>query len=322
MKFWRPRTAAQDVSRAEVILVRKPTVRPADRGEGQAQPGLLQVVISRQQPRRTHERGEDRHLLNGVGAHLIRGRRRLAVTALNLSSGGMMIENTPPLAIGADVQIALDACDPVMMVVRWVRGGRVGLEFLDETGIVARAGMQSYIIDTIHAQAAAHSLRAEQVAGAEARVAGPRHTLMWLCALSGPGGTVAGRLRNVSRDGALISFDADAAAPAAAEAVILSMGEGIDFAAQVAWSSDGLAGLRFVAPFPIEDLIVRPCAEILPDPGPDPSRSAADYDSREKATRIEYTGLANPYEPPAMDYKPLTLRELYDTLYSETRPPR
>lgn len=256
MQFWRRKQEVTEVQRADVILARKPEREPDG---ARRTPGLLQVVIPRHETRRTHQRGEDRRVMSGVTAQLFDGGDGEEVAVANVSSNGVMIDTTRQFAIGNETLVAIDHCDPVPMIVRWVRGTRVGLEFLAETTIIAQAGLQDLIIDTIRREVGGNSLRTGgRVAGAEARDAGARHSLMWLCELAGPDGLVPMRLRNISRAGCMATFDRDSKVPAKGQVVELAMGEDACFAAQVAWVSEDLIELQFDEPFPLEELTERP----------------------------------------------------------------
>jgi hypothetical protein len=319
VQLWRQTEQEPETSRADIILASKPEPRP---GGAARRRGLLDVIVPRFEPRQNHERHEDRRVLTGVTARVMLGGGKPFETAIaNLSSNGMMIACERIAPIGAEVSAEIDGCGAVPMVVRWVRGGRIGLEFVAETTIVAEAGVQQYIIDTIRAEDAATRFAGEAVsAGPEKRDAEPRHALMWVCELATAtaGGAGAARLRNISRSGAMISFGPDLA-PAKGETVALMMGEESRLEAEVRWVAEGLAGLRFADRFPVETLIDQPCAHIV-EAGDDSAPGPRRYASREEAMRIEYTGMASPYEAPAMDYRPLTLRELYTTLYTPVDP--
>ncbi len=325
MQLWRHKDKTADTGaggqhaseRAEMILARKPP-RPA--GGRALHPGLLDVIVPRYQPRQNHERNEDRRVLSGVEARIAWDDAAFPAGIANLSSNGMMIASDRIIPIGSEVAAEIDGCAAIPMVVRWVGKGRIGLEFVAETTIIAQAGVQQYIIDTIRAESAASSFGAESGAeigaGPEKRYSGLRHSLMWLCGIAAGAQEGAARIRNLSRSGAMISFDGEVDL-APGQGVELVMGDASRFPAEVRWAVDGLAGLSFPEPFPVEMLIEQPCAHIVDD---DDAHSPRAYASREEAMRIEYTGMTRPYDAPDMDYQPLTLSELYATLYTPVNP--
>lgn len=307
MQALRRQSAAPEVTRADIILARKHAPRrPGARN-------LLEIAVPRREPRQTHERQEDRRVLTGAKAKLLLGKRAMTVPVANISSNGLMIDCNRMFAIGQQVSVAIDRCDAIPMIVRWVRDGRVGMEFIAETTIVAKSGVQDFIIETIQREVRTSSLRPPPKVGAERRKGSPRHALMWLCELTAGATTVAARIRNISAEGAMLSYD-EALAPIIGEPVTLAMGESRPVAGHIRWVADGFAGLSFFEPFPVEELIELPCARIVEEY--EEHSAKPPYASKEEAMRIEYTGMRRPYDAPDMDYKPLTIRELYETLYT------
>lgn len=307
MQALRRQSIVPEATRADIILARKHAPRrPGARN-------LLEIAVPRREPRQTHERHEDRRVLSGAKATLMLEKWSMSVPVANISSNGIMIDCQRMFDIGQVVSVALDRCAAIPMIVRWVRGGRVGLEFVAETTIVAQAGVQDFIIETIEREGEVSSRRDRPLVGAERRKGSPRHALMWLCELTAGATTVAARIRNISCEGAMLSYD-EALAPIIGEPVMLAMGEGRAVAGHIRWTADGFAGLQFFEPFPIEELIEFPCAQIVADY--EEPATPRTYAGKEAAMRIEYTGMTRPYDPPQMDYQPLTMRELYETLYS------
>ena len=89
----------------------------------------LHNLISRSQPRVIDQRGEHRH------SHIIdnatiafRGQEYL-VPVVNISSRGTMIESDIEPRIGETVIIQFENCARIHGFVRWVREGRLGLNF-------------------------------------------------------------------------------------------------------------------------------------------------------------------------------------------------
>lgn len=315
MRFWRSKETQPETNRGEMILARKPIRATTDATPRSGAPrGLLEVVIPRQEVRRTHQRGEERRVLRDADAVVTSGGRSFPAPVSNISSNGVMIDCRQPLTLGEDVSVAIGPCEAVPMTVRWIRAGRIGLEFPAETTILSEAGVRDFVIDVIRRENAAQGGYREAVqVGAENRVDGDRHQLMWLCELTLNSGSVAARIRNISARGAMVSFD-EPARPFNGERVHLAMGENVYLGAEIRWRADGMAGMVFDEPFPVEHLIEQPCARIVEPEAPTTAKRRT-YASKEEAMRIEYTGLARPYDAPDMDYQPLTLRELYTTLY-------
>ena len=95
--------------------------------------GLTKVAIKRQEARVTDQRLEDR--LRGIveSTTIIFRRRRQDVAVVNVSSRGAMIRGDVEPRIGEKIELLFDGKTRTKCIVRWVREGRIGLEFVDET---------------------------------------------------------------------------------------------------------------------------------------------------------------------------------------------
>lgn len=91
--------------------------------------GLAGTIIPRAQPRQVDQRSEERHegLVERAVIHF-RGQEYL-VPVLNISSRGTMIESDIMPRIGEAVIVQFENCARIHAFVRWVAGGRVGLNF-------------------------------------------------------------------------------------------------------------------------------------------------------------------------------------------------
>lgn len=315
MSFWhRPDpVSSPDVSRTEVILARKPVQT------GAGPKTLIQVKIPRHEARRVHQRNEDRCVYPGVPAQIEMPHGRVDFELLNLSSNGAMVALPPSdeFIIGEAVEVVIGGCDPVPMSVRWIRDNRMGLEFAAETAVIASCGLQDLIVDTIRREQQAGRYTGDVDVRPERRGPHQRRSLMWLCSLSTGAVDAVARIRNISSAGAMVSMGEQLPVQAGSE-MILAMGHAGEFRCRVRWCIDGEVGLEFVEPFPISLLETEPCVEAVDG---DTSYAAGSV-SREQALTIRYTGMRDPTRAPDMEYKPLTLRELYYTLYEGFNPSR
>ena len=91
--------------------------------------GLAGTIIPRTQPRLVEQRSEPRHE-DAVERAVIffRGQDYL-VPVLNISSRGTMIECDILPRIGEAVVVQFESCSKIHAFVRWVRDGRIGLNF-------------------------------------------------------------------------------------------------------------------------------------------------------------------------------------------------
>jgi hypothetical protein len=91
--------------------------------------GLVGKLIPRAQPRLADNRSEPRYAdLADRAVILFRGQDYL-VPVVNISSRGTMIESDILPRIGETVVIQFENCCRIHGFVRWVRDGRVGLNF-------------------------------------------------------------------------------------------------------------------------------------------------------------------------------------------------
>ena len=96
---------------------------------GLARSGLAGHLIPRAQPRVAEQRAEARHDDLAPRAILsFRGQEHL-VPVVNLSSRGTMLEAAILPRIGESVIVQFDGCTRIHAFVRWVRDGRIGLNF-------------------------------------------------------------------------------------------------------------------------------------------------------------------------------------------------
>lgn len=86
-------------------------------------------LIPRAEPRRVEQRSEPRHAdLIERAVVTFRGQEYL-VPVVNISSRGTMVESDIVPRIGESVSIQFEQCTRMQAFVRWVRDGRLGLNF-------------------------------------------------------------------------------------------------------------------------------------------------------------------------------------------------
>ena len=89
----------------------------------------LGALVTRTQPRVVDQRSEPRHEGVVENATLYFRGAEYPVAVVNLSSRGTMIESDIAPRLGESVVIRFEGCSPMHAFVRWVRDGRLGLNF-------------------------------------------------------------------------------------------------------------------------------------------------------------------------------------------------
>lgn len=220
--------------------------RAPKRRQQAEEPSLAGFAIPRQETRSTNQRREDRHL-NVVETAELRFRgRRLEVAVVNVSRHGAMIEGAIEPRIGERLQIAFEGLNRTDCTVRWLRNGRIGLEFSNETEVLASRTVKELIV----------SGRRAGETPPEAEEKGerpPRQRLLWKAVLHWDHGTIGVRIRNISAEGAMLEAREELAQ---GTGVVLDLGEGGIVCGTVRWARRGQAGLRFDSRFDMRRLVI------------------------------------------------------------------
>lgn len=279
------------------------------------------LTIPRDSVRQTHQRDEDRHRLPSEQVAITHDGEVRQVTLVNLSGGGAMIEGAAELKLWDRVELHLDDHDRLEAIVRWIKGGRIGLEFAHETRIDAepaviadmlRSTLERSFSDVAIAAASAPTAdeEADTVDAGEEQPAVPsdqpinrserRHSLIWTGEILYNHDSMPARLRNISSGGALV--ETPGTVPVGSE-LMLDLGEAGYVFATVTWARGDQLGLRFHTHFDVAALAkVRPeltgAQWVVPD-----------YLRLDK----------NTVSPWADRWERVDLRELHDTLHGYTR---
>jgi hypothetical protein len=157
-----------------------------------------------------------------------------------------MIEADIEARIGESLDILFSEENRTRCAVRWVRDGRIGLEFVNET-IFWETAPDGPVF---HSQPIANDDGSEEAEpGFVDRE--PRQRLLRSGLLYWSGITVPVRMRNISSGGARIEGEREICPGAEVE---LDLGDGGFHIAEVRWSKDGQIGLRFAADFDLDSL--------------------------------------------------------------------
>lgn len=233
--------------RSAILGDQKPTLVARKARKSEAPAGLSAIAIKRQEARVTDQRLEDRHRNVVADATIVFRRKKVTIGIINVSSRGAMLASDLEPRIGEKIDILFTPETKTRCAVRWVREGRIGIEFLNET-IFWETNGEAPVFR--YEPPAADEEASEQPADPFQDRA-PRQRLLRQGTLYWGGVSVPVRLRNISEGGARL--EADRLLEAGAE-VELDLGEAGYRAAQVRWAKDGQVGLRFLEDFDLDTL--------------------------------------------------------------------
>jgi hypothetical protein len=231
---------------------------------------LTGISIPRSESRTSNHRSEDRRPNLVDAATLTLRRRKLDVEVVNVSSKGAMIRSDEEAFIGEFVDIRFADCNRIQATVRWVKDGKIGLEFEERTEIIAGARIQEEIarphLSLVPAAAPSGDPRKDQALVMRAA----RQGLVWNGTLYWTFEALTVRVRNISPEGAMVDCERDL--PVGSE-VRLNLAEAGTIASVVRWSQSGQIGLSFDEKYDLTQLArARPAAFV----GAMPTLSAAE----------------------------------------------
>jgi hypothetical protein len=219
------------------------------RGKRAGDGSLAGISIRREETRRCDQRRETRQV-NVVDQATIRYRgRRYEVPVLNLSSRGAMIDCELRPRIGARVDIRFADCNDTACSVRWLRDGRIGLEFDKETLMIGANDVRRPIVSGRR--------DGEQPTIAVRPQRSPRQASLLRANLHWPGGSFPVRLRNISQDGAMLQAGQDLDENSE---IVLEIPHAAAIPGRVRWCRSKQIGVHFNDVFDLEMLINPPQA--------------------------------------------------------------
>lgn len=285
--------------------------------------GLLRrVAIRRLERRKVHQRNEDRYVIGNIRAFAKWDHLSTQVKIANMSSNGLMIETERVAEIGTSVSVTFPDCNPVRCSVRWVRDGRIGLEYIEETEILADAGVQDMILQKIADLLGDPNAISERRVGYEQRCKEQRHDLVWVGALSIGHDTYPVRLRNISASGAMLALE-DECDHIEGERAMLDLGEAGQVNGLVKWSAGFELGMEFATAFDLSALVAQPAVHTDFEYDAAMDRALAEAEAAEDVGEPGHYNreVAAPHTAPDLEYRRLTLDEIYSTLYPDGERP-
>jgi hypothetical protein len=247
----------------------EPVVVKAKKPKGAKAETLNSIPVIREETRRGNTREADRHRLPDQEVRITHNGRSLTVALINLSGGGAMVEGDFEPLLWDRVDLHLGENGTTECVVRWLRGGRVGLEFAHETRLDCSADEQAAVLREVITKSfpdiefegpvgagsspsprSSSSSSSRDSDGSEQRTS-RRHPLIWSGQIHHDYQSTPVRLRNISQTGAMIECTIPLHVGVEP---LLDLGEAGQVFATVTWVFGDAAGLRFHEPFDLAHL--------------------------------------------------------------------
>lgn len=230
------------VAESPLVSVKNPKGAQAD--------ALLTIPVVRLQSRHADTRLEDRFALGNESARLVRDGIPHAVKLINVCGGGAMVAAPFDAILWERLELHLGEHGAIDCSVIWIKHGRVGLEFAEETRLDCPQGEQSALLCELirrHFPEARFDPPAfvSERSGDDQRDR-PRNQFIWSGTLHCEYGSTPVRLRNISSDGAMIETSVELS-PGAEP--YLELGEAGAIFGTIVWQAGDQAGLRFQQPF-------------------------------------------------------------------------
>lgn len=241
------------------IAAEEPLLR-AKKPKGTKAEAIGTVAVARETSRQSNNRGEDRHRLIGEHARITHKGTEVTVELINLSGGGAMVEGAFEPMLWDKVSLHLGDHGTIECAVRWLRDGRVGLEFAHETRLDCPSQEVATILRAVIERSFPHiafpvsqdepAMPTKPDVADEHRAA-PRHPLIWSGTLHHDFQSDTVRIRNISATGAMVETSARVRV---GSEPLLDLGNEVSMAATVEWVVGDQLGLRFHTPFDLNRL--------------------------------------------------------------------
>ena len=229
--------------------------------------------------RKVERRHEPRSTGGAEQATITFRQRELQVALLNVSRSGAMVAAEFLPKVGERLRIAFEGCNPTRCMVRWIRNGRIGLEFINETTLlvpvdwkhelngrrdgelptasapppepaVGKAPIVSAPGPAPAAPEPAAAAEADTPLGKTPRPA--RQRVLWPCELFWDGGSSEVGLRNISEKGAMVAGFRNLKP---GTEVVLALKSAGSIAGAVRWCRAGQVGIHFERRFDVAKLV-------------------------------------------------------------------
>lgn len=233
-----------------------PLVR-AKQPRGAKSEDLHSVSVPREAARRGNNRATDRHRLTEELVRITHNGASFEAQLVNLSGGGAMVAATIEVKLWDRVDLHLGDHGTIECAVRWIRAGRIGLEFAHETRLDCSADDQAMLLreaisrsfpDIQHFDGPEPDRKAQSTQDLRSA---SRHPLIWSGVLHHDYQSSAVRVRNISATGAMIETKLPVRV---GSEPLLDLGDTISLSCTVEWAVGDQVGVRFHALFDMSQL--------------------------------------------------------------------
>lgn len=234
---------------------------------------LNSIAVPRESRQRSDSRAEDRHRLIGERARVTHDGAHHEVELINLSGGGAMIAGPLKPLLWDRLDLHLGNHGDIECAVRWIREGRIGLEFAHETRLECTPAKRDAVLREVLARSfgnveielprSERTRKADTApkidATSDQRIA-DRHPLIWTGVLHHDYQSSPIRVRNISSTGCML----ECSAPVRVDTEpLLELSDALSVSGTVVWVVGDQVGFRFHTPFEMAQL-----AESLPEVAP------------------------------------------------------
>lgn len=209
----------------------------------ETEPGsLCTIKINRQAARVSNQRTEVRHPAAEERATVHFRSKTFGASVVNISSSGAMIESEIEPYIGEPLEVGFGELPPRPCVARWVRGGRVGVEFGLRNIMVDHGPAQEFVYGLGQAEPLPPSGPEDEEADSPTSEREPRQAVIRTAQVRAGTKVIPVRLCNISPGGVMLESE-QCLTPGSE--VRLEMAGGVTVTAEVRWNNGKRAGLSF-----------------------------------------------------------------------------
>ena len=216
---------------------------------------LGSIPVLRQHGRSADTRLEQRFLLGREPTRVSRDGGTCDVQLINLCGGGAMIAASFAPALFEQFELHVGRHGTIHCCVLWIKNGRIGLEFAEETRLDcaqdAQAALLREVIQRHFPEARFEAPLPVAAVPNEEHRRDPRHPFIWSGTLHCEFGSTPVRVRNISADGAMIET---ALALSPGSEPYLDLGEAGAVFGTIVWKAGDHAGLAFHQTFDLTAL--------------------------------------------------------------------